>query len=47
MDIREMLRQIQAGESDRAIQRAMGINPRTVKKYRRKTFRRWSHTGRS
>lgn len=34
MDIREMLRRIQARESDRAIARAVGVAPRTAKKYR-------------
>jgi transposase len=34
MDIREILRQIRAGQSDRAIHRALGIHRETVKKYR-------------
>ncbi len=34
MDVREILRQIRAGESDRAIGRNLSINRATVKKYR-------------
>ncbi|GAB4427349.1 MAG: IS21 family transposase [Anaerolineae bacterium] len=34
MDIRDILYRIRAQESDRAIQRATGVDPRTVKKYR-------------
>ena len=34
MDVREILRQIRAGESDRAIGRNLDINRATVKKYR-------------
>jgi transposase len=34
MDVREILRQIRAGESDRAIGRTLKINRATVKKYR-------------
>lgn len=35
MDIREMLRRIQAGQSDRGIQRELGIHRDTVSKYRK------------
>lgn len=34
MEIREILRQIRAGESDRAIRRNMGVHRSTVRKYR-------------
>jgi transposase len=34
MDIREMLRRIRHGESDRAVEEAMGINRKTVARYR-------------
>lgn len=34
MQIREMLRQIRAGESDRAIHRNLGVHRATIKKYR-------------
>ena len=40
MDIREMLRQIRAGTSDRGVQQATGIDRRTVKKYREWTAER-------
>jgi transposase len=35
LDIREVLRYVQAGQSDRAIQRALGVGRDTVAKYRR------------
>jgi transposase len=34
MDVREMLRQLQLGRTDRAIARALGINRKTVSRYR-------------
>ena len=34
MDIREILRQVRAGESDWQIHKAVGVNRRTIKKYR-------------
>src|SRR5574337_1437953 len=34
MDVREILRQLRAGESERAISRSMGIDRATVKRYR-------------
>ena len=34
MDVREILRQLRAGESDRAIGRNLKVNRATVKKYR-------------
>jgi len=34
MDVREMLRHLQSGESDRAIARALQVNRKTVKRYR-------------
>jgi FixJ family two-component response regulator len=34
MEIREILRQIRAGESDHAIRRNLGVHRTTVKKYR-------------
>jgi hypothetical protein len=34
MDIRELLRHIRAGSSDRQIQRDMGVDRRTIKGYR-------------
>lgn len=34
MEVQEILRRIRAGESDRAIHRAMGIHRKTVRKYR-------------